>query len=440
MKHNICKIAIAIVFVYFSAVLIPLQAQNDLNVGFYAAFSETVIDASVLDDVFDTVRINGTVVTGDIYGGIPLTGVPNTVAGFGSADMVYVSLGASYNGDINQAQADALVDYVKQGGVLIMPDTEFSGISETSFSAVPYMANQLYCPSEGVNITLVNTPFFTTFNPAQKFHPGNGPLLFNANPGNIYTTASHDVYMGVPSEGSIFLAQSIGTCGNARVLEFIVPSCPGVSTCGVDGFAIFNGEESDGPLDAGYFSGSAIVSDTRNNSQINQDIAQLAFDFLYDFPALATRLVWASDPANGNTICPPTASCVVPCSITDPGAIAGNCTGTSNDLEFSLNLTGISTHTTYTVAGATPTTGTYGVATTFTIASGADGINKMITITDGADGTCMRNITITGALSCCDSGADAPRFLGLTTSTWMTIGVVMIIGVGARVLLKKRVF
>jgi len=59
------------------------------------------------------------------------------------------------------------------------------------------------------------------------------------------------------------------------------------------------------------------------------------------------------------------------CAIDDPGTIAGNCVG-SNDLEFTTTITGSNTAATYTVTGATPTTGTYGTSTTFTIASGAD--------------------------------------------------------------------
>lgn len=100
------------------------------------------------------------------------------------------------------------------------------------------------------------------------------------------------------------------------------------------------------------------------------------------------------------------------CAIDDPGAVAGTCNVTNNDLEFTTTITGSNTGATYTVVGATPTTGTYGTPTMFTIAGGADGTNKMITITDDTDGTFTRDITITGAASCfsCDAGTEAPRF------------------------------
>jgi len=129
------------------------------------------------------------------------------------------------------------------------------------------------------------------------------------------------------------------------------------------------------------------------------------------------------------------------CAIDDPGAISGTCTG-SNDLEFSTIITGSNTGSTYMVTGATPTMGTYGTPTTFTIASGADGANKTITIIDDTDGMCTRDITITGVAACfsCDSGADGPRFLGLTTSTWSTLGIITVIGAGASIVLKKFVF
>jgi len=111
-------------------------------------------------------------------------------------------------------------------------------------------------------------------------------------------------------------------------------------------------------------------------------------------------------------------------------------------LEFTTTITGSNTGTTYTVSGATPTTGTYGMVTTFTIAGGADGVNKMIAIADNMDGTCTQSVTVTGVTACfsCDAGAHGPRFLGLTRSTWMTIDAVTAIGVGLSMLLKKMVF
>jgi len=63
-------------------------------------------------------------------------------------------------------------------------------------------------------------------------------------------------------------------------------------------------------------------------------------------------------------------------------------------------------------------------------------------ITDDTDTMCTRDITITAVPACvsCDSGADGPRFFGLTTSTWLTLGIVTVIGAGVSIVLKKLIF
>jgi len=132
-----------------------------------------------------------------------------------------------------------------------------------------------------------------------------------------------------------------------------------------------------------------------------------------------------------------------PCSINDPGTIAGTCIG-NNNLEFTTSITGISTGGSYSITsgGTTIATGVaYGAATTFTIPGAADGTDKTITIIDDADSRCTRDITIAGATTClCDSGADGPRFLGLSTSTWIAIGIVSAAGTFGIFLLKRFVF
>jgi len=438
-SYSLFKRAIVIAVVYFSAILTSLQAQNDLNVGYYPSYASTLLDTSVLDDVFDTVRVNGSVVTGDTN--IAPVPIPTTVSALSGFDVVCIDFGGG-RVQPNQNQADALIDYVKQGGILMMGGTENNGVTGTLSHPVPYIANALYCPSEGVNITVRNITGGS--NPAQKLHPGNGPLLFSVDPGNIRTTTSYDAFPGVPSEG-IILAGRPGACSGTGALEFIVPSYPCASACGVNGFAIFNGEIDSGTSEGPLFAGDTFFPPgspgKRDNSQLNQDIAQLVFDFLYNPVAMTARYTWTSNPANTSATCPPT-PLTLPCSIKDPGAIAGTCNPTNNDLEFSLNLAGISIGTTYSVTGATSATGTYGTPTMFMIASGADGTDKMVTVTDDTDASCTLDITITGATACfsCDSGADAPRFLGLTKSTWMTIGIVTAVGASVSILLKKLVF
>ena len=119
---------------------------------------------------------------------------------------------------------------------------------------------------------------------------------------------------------------------------------------------------------------------------------------------------------------------VAECTIDDPTTANIICTG-NNDLQFDMTVTGSMIGATYNVdlGGTTIATGvSYGASTTFTIPNGADGTNKTITITDVDDSMCTRDVTITGVTACfsCDSGADGPRFLGLTKSTWVTIGIV----------------
>jgi len=146
------------------------------------------------------------------------------------------------------------------------------------------------------------------------------------------------------------------------------------------------------------------------------------------------------DPTDPPVASNPCFSCV----IDDPGAIAGTCTG-NNNLEFTTTITASNTTSTYSVTsgGVSIATGaTYGTPMTFTIPDAADGIDKTITITDDGDSSCTLDVTITGAAACfiCPAGTEAPRFLGLTKSTWMTIGMVSALGTGAFVLLKKFAF
>jgi VCBS repeat-containing protein len=89
----------------------------------------------------------------------------------------------------------------------------------------------------------------------------------------------------------------------------------------------------------------------------------------------------------------------VVCGIDGPNLVVGNCLGNDN-LTFDLNLTATNGSTTYTISGATPSTGTYGVNTTFTITGGADGMNKTVTITDSGNSSCTKTIEISGNFCC----------------------------------------
>jgi len=80
--------------------------------------------------------------------------------------------------------------------------------------------------------------------------------------------------------------------------------------------------------------------------------------------------------------------------ITDAACVNGG------DLEFDLNLTS-NISTSYTLSGASPTSGSYNSATTFTIVGGATGQDFTVTVTDDLTG-CEIDITIIGAECGCD--------------------------------------
>jgi len=431
---------ITVVFLMFYTMI--CSAQNDLNALMFRnitpvpGFTDSM-DFSTIDDVFDTVTLNESIISGDVNSttGLAVSSMPTNVSGYAGIDMVLLAL-TDRSGAISVSQADALIEFVKQGGILMagLEDVPFSGPS----NIIEYLGENLFCPSESIDLTISDTT--SGSNPSMAYHPSNGILLLTGSgAAGIETTRSYDVISGAPAESSILLSNSVNAsnCNATSLLEFIVPAYPGNSDCGIDGFAIISGESSSiGPF-SGRISGG-FSSARRDNSLLNQNYAQLMFDFLYDPSAMATRLAWASDPANTNTSCPPMA---LSCNITDPGAVSGMCNTTNNDLEFSLNLTGINIGTTYTVsgiAGITPTTGTYGTPTMFSIPNGSDSTNKTITITDDTDGTCTRNVTITGVATCfsCDSGTEGPRFLGLSTTTWGILTTILVIGTGIHLIRK----
>lgn len=107
-----------------------------------------------------------------------------------------------------------------------------------------------------------------------------------------------------------------------------------------------------------------------------------------------------------------TSTCsVTGCNITSAGLTDLACNDADTDeteddyLTFSLNPTGNELGTTYNVTVSsgtiTPTTGTYGVPTEFTLSEGSAGdVNFTVTITDGTESGCSETITITNPGVC----------------------------------------
>ncbi len=130
------------------------------------------------------------------------------------------------------------------------------------------------------------------------------------------------------------------------------------------------------------------------------------------------------------------AGCTLMATITNPGTCSGTCNLASAGLSsvscnnngtpsnsaddrilFSLNPTGTNLGATYTVSASigsvTPTTGTYGAATAFTMNAGSAGAgNVTVTITDAASAGCTLMATITNPGTC--SGTCSLVSAGLT--------------------------
>jgi len=127
------------------------------------------------------------------------------------------------------------------------------------------------------------------------------------------------------------------------------------------------------------------------------------------------------------------ASCTIVATIIDPNSCSNDCNLAANGLlnivcnnngtgsnpsddyiTFSLNPTGANVGTTYSVIVSggtiTPTSGTYGAATTFQLQGGSAGAgNVTVTITDDTDLTCSIVANITDPNSCsndCDLTAN----------------------------------
>lgn len=277
---------------------IQAKSQN-LNMRHYNTGSFIHVDYAAYDAVFGTVTSNGTVRTSSGGDFIDLTLLPTTATGFTGVDLVSIT-GSVPTNIITMAQADALVDYVKGGGILFA-NCEENTISGTGMNLGQYIGSRLLC--NNVAISYISSPPLATDPPSvPSYHPGSGNML--ATPiVSVGTSSSFGKYTNVPSLNALILGEtSVATpCDEVKVLDFIVPGFPSGgspnNTCGVNGFAIFSGEVQ-GIMSLG----------NRSNSPLNKAYAQLAYDFLYDASAMATRLDWtiSSGGANANTTCHPT--------------------------------------------------------------------------------------------------------------------------------------
>ena len=291
---NYIKLTLAL-FLFLQAG--SVEAQNNLTMQAYGlelGGGGITIDVLALDAIFGTVTINGTVVTGipDYTASLEIKNLPTSVAGFGTAQVVWVTaLKTAHN--LSKAQADALIAYVKNGGVLI-GNIEGSLISTLNDNSIEYIGEALFCTTTYLTATAADS---TGPNPTQAYHPGNGALLLNSSSATfVNTTGSYSQITGVPSQNIIFAANATASCGSVPALDFVVPAYPGIpNSCNVKGMALLSGEVQ----------GILGYNSRKLNTQSNQNYAQLIYDFLYTPSAMSNRLAWSSISTNKNTTCPP---------------------------------------------------------------------------------------------------------------------------------------
>lgn len=279
-----------------------LKAQNNLNMRFYEAVSGSGrrLDVSVLDNIFGTVNVNGTPRTADMVGSdLFIADLPTTVNGYSNIQVVAVN---GFLDIISQAQADALVAYVKQGGILLgsMEGVRIGTASGTDVNK--FIGESLLLQGVTITATAGNSPGVPSS--ASTYHNNGGVLNLNASATTVFTTTTSSYFTsGVPRESVVFSfvkPTSTGTC-NTSTLDFIAPSYPGdvnAISAGINGFAYLSGE-IEGPLGA-----SPATSMSRNNSQANINLAQMIYDFLYIPVAMSTRRAWSKTAANVNSFCP----------------------------------------------------------------------------------------------------------------------------------------
>jgi hypothetical protein len=270
-----------------------VSAQNNLTIRGYTNAS-SVVDVTVLDQIFGTVTVNGNVSTTDFNFGTSLfSAIPTTVSGFGGVQVVLLG-GFNSGTNITSAQADALIAYVKGGGILI-GNLEGTLVTPSNVPALKYIGEALLCNAVTLTASVANQ---TGPNPAPAFHPGNGALLLSSGATTVATTTSYSKVLGLPCENVVYADNTTASSSTVSALDFVVPAYPGtISSCGVNGMALFSGEIQ-----------GILLTGIRNESQSNRNYAQLIFDFLYTPSAMTSRRAWSATSSNTNTTCPPALS------------------------------------------------------------------------------------------------------------------------------------
>jgi len=215
--------------------------------------------------------------------------MPSSVSGYAGVNVVVYS---QWIGTLpTSAQFDALVEYIRQGGVVIANVER----EDPTFREI---LDRLMGSGHGITKTPAGT---TGISPVNFVHPGEGTLkLRSATNTSTPTTTSYSTFSGVPSAARILHGTSNTGC-NGTCLDFVVPTFPGVATTlngqTVRGMLIMSGEVQ-GPFTGPTgFSTRALAMD--------QSYAKLIYDFYNSPTAMASRRSWSATSTNQNPICIP---------------------------------------------------------------------------------------------------------------------------------------
>ncbi len=264
-------------------------------------------ETSYFDKLFDLVYVNGVLTKNKNFSNpkpmsdIPITPFDKNASNFPEVIIINLSSFPITGLTLDLAQANCLIQYVKDGGILI-GNIEQLTITETTGWAAEYIAKELLCN----NVNLSYKSYFPNNAICDakltQYHPHDGLLLLNENGANeVGTTQSYDVIVGMPSENTIIAnhcaSNNMLNCNQKEAFQYIIPAYPGLgtlcpnNTCDVKGFAMLNGEGASGQI-------------FDNSNQLNNNCIQLIYDFLHDPAAMQKRYAWTNIKANNNIDCP----------------------------------------------------------------------------------------------------------------------------------------
>ncbi|WP_428067489.1 hypothetical protein [Chryseobacterium gambrini] len=289
-KHKISIMRVLLLMIFTLAGWQQTHAQN-VEVRLYNDLNFAMKANSFTGSGYTT--LNGGSTSATLSPALTST-MPTTVAGYAGVDVVVYSQGGAFGAGIATSQQfDALIEYVRNGGIVFANvETEETGYLE--------ILNRLMGTGHGITKTPgatagLNTVFYV--------HPGEGTLrLRNAGNTSTPTTGSLSTFTGVPSAARILTGTNNAGC-NGTTMEFVVPTFPGVPTLMnnrlVKGMIILSGE-THGPF---------ASTTTFRSLAMDQSYARLIYDFYNDPVAMAFRRSWSVNTANQNTACVPATFC-----------------------------------------------------------------------------------------------------------------------------------